>query len=71
MVLVSWVDGHHARGKAMLMRGTHHARSLSVHVDKLCVDERDSVLVCHGFGIQVKYCHKWRYLILVHSPVCN
>lgn len=70
MVLVSWVNGHHARPETMLVR-SHHARSLGFQVDKLGIHECDSVPVGHCLGVQVKYCHEWRYLVLVHSSVCN
>lgn len=69
MVLVGWIRGNHARPEAMLS-GTHHARSLGFQIDKLGVNEGDSVLVGHGLGIQIKHCHERWYLVLVGSPVC-
>lgn len=70
MVLVGWIHGDHTRPEAMLS-GTHHARSLGFHIDKLGVNEGDSVPVDHGLGIQIKHCHERWYLVLVGSPVCD
>lgn len=68
MVFVSWIRWKDGGAKGALL-SVHQAWSLGLHVNKLGVDKSDGLSIGHSFGIQVKYTHKRRYLVLINPAI--
>lgn len=70
MVLADRVGEHIARVEGMLLRATLQRGRLGFYTNELRVDHSNGILVNHGFGIEIKDGHEWRYLVFVSSPGC-
>lgn len=70
MVFVNRGGEHVARVESVLLGAAGEDGRFGIHVNKLRVDEGDSVLIGHGLSIEIEHRHEWRYLILVGSPSC-